>query len=74
MRYRSWWMGVCGGLLCQWEEAGENPALFCYRIAWGTIWTVCAARVSPSDAHLRKNAECLTPSSTSSTHCLIPKG
>jgi len=73
MRHRSWWVEVCGALLCQWEEAGENPALFCYRIAWATVWNARAAGVAPIIARMRNNAECLTPSSTSSAPCSIPR-
>jgi len=29
-------------LLVLWQECGENPALFCYRIGVGAFATVCS--------------------------------
>ena len=68
MKHRAWWMNACAALLCLWEETGENLALFCYRMVWGTFSTVRAGAWTPIAAPIRNHAECLTPSSTSSTH------
>ena len=27
-----WWLALFGALVAVWQETGENPALFCYRI------------------------------------------
>ena len=42
MIHRSWWMNSCATLLCLWEETGENLALFCYRMVWGTFSVIRA--------------------------------
>jgi len=63
----------CAFLMCLWEETGQNPFVFCYRIAWGAIWNLRAHAWSLIAAPTRSNAECLTPSSTSSTHYSAPK-
>jgi len=69
MIYRSWWMNSCATLLCLWQEAGENLALFCYRMVWGTFSNIRAGAFAPILAPIRTNAECLTPSSSSSMRC-----
>jgi hypothetical protein len=62
----------CAFLMCLWEETGQNPFIFCYRIAWGAFWTVRAHALAPIAAPTRNNAECWMSFSTSSTRCLTP--
>lgn len=65
MIYGSWWMNSCATLLYLWEETGENLALFCYRMVWGTFSHIRAGGFAPILAPIRNKAECLTLSSTS---------
>jgi len=70
---RAWWMTFCAFLLCLWEETGQNPFVFCYRIAWGAFWNLRAQALPPIAATLRNDAECWIPSSTSSMRYLTPR-
>ena len=36
----AWWLALFGTLVAVWEETGENPALFCYRIGWDAFSSV----------------------------------
>jgi hypothetical protein len=73
MNSRAWLVTFCALLMCLWEETGQNPFVFCYRIAWGAFWNVRAYAMAPIAAPTRDNAECLTPSSTFSTRCSTPR-
>jgi hypothetical protein len=34
MNHTAWWVGMFATAVALWQECGENPALFCYRIGW----------------------------------------
>ena len=34
MNHTAWWVGIFMTAVALWQECGENPALFCYRIGW----------------------------------------
>ena len=58
-------------LALRWQESGENPAVFCYLIGWGTF-----ARhfrdLAPIPGTVRRDAACSNPSFTFSAPCSIP--
>jgi len=37
MNHFTWWVGVFSTVVVLWQECGENPALFCYRIGRDTF-------------------------------------
>ncbi|GEM_PF-1740755 len=80
MIYRAWLLTFCAALMCEWEETGQNPALFCYRIGSGACCGLMArarmqmpARKPVDFSTTRNRFECLRPSSTSFTHCSTPR-
>jgi hypothetical protein len=74
MRYRGWWLNFVSTAVSAWQESGENPALFCYRMGWDAFLNIRAGAMVPIAVPIRKNLECLTPSSTSFTRYSILKG
>ena len=34
MNHTAWWVGILMTAVALWQECGENPPLFCYRIGW----------------------------------------
>ena len=73
MNYRGWWLNFVGTAVATWQESGENPFLFCYFMGWDAIANVRAGALVPVAVQIRTNAECLTPSSNSSTRYSTPK-
>ena len=68
-----------GSLILFWHECGEDLAVFCYRIGLGAFTGLRSGSLVPvpvrNSSHLyatRNNAECLTPSFTSSTRFTTP--
>ena len=41
-----------------WQECGENPLVFCYRIAWGAFTTVRSRTLVPVRLSPRINPAC----------------
>lgn len=61
-------------MLVLWQECGENPALFCYRIGVGAFATVRSRALAPvpawradSGRPVRTRIACSNPSATCST-------
>jgi hypothetical protein len=53
--------------MVQWQESGENPALFCYLIGWGTYLSLRSRAMAPIPVSQRRNAPCLNSSGNCST-------
>jgi len=67
-------------LLVLWQECGENPALFCYRIGLGAFATVRSRALVPVPAWRanfrrpsRNRFACLNPSDTCCTRFTTSK-
>jgi hypothetical protein len=67
-------------LLVLWQECGENPALFCYRIGVGAFATARSRALVPVPAWrasfrrpLRTRFACSNPSATCSTRFTTSK-
>jgi len=80
MIYRGWWLALLAAWLCLWEETGQNPFVFCYRIGSGACCglvtqahVLVSLRKRTDFDRIRKISECSTPSSISSMHCSILK-
>ena len=71
MRLTSWFLALCA-LVVLWQDCGENFALFCYRIGWGTIFNLRRTLV-PIAISSRPSELCLNPSSISSTEYMMLK-
>lgn len=56
-----------------WQECGENPLVFCYRIVWGAFTTVRSCALVPVRLSPRVNPACLNRSFTSSARSTILK-
>jgi hypothetical protein len=63
-----WIMPALGPVVAKWQESGENPALFCYLIAWGTYMSLRSRAFAPILVPVRHEAPC----SNSSSICSIP--
>jgi len=80
MMHSGWWFTLLGTWVLLWQETGENPAFFCYRIACGMFssaraFALATVPVNPTDhSAARNNAECLTPSFIFFTRFSTPKG
>lgn len=80
MMHGYWWMSLFATLVALWQETGENPALFCYRICSGSCYGLAAHAFVPAPVRkfldsstARNNSECLTSFSTFFTRFSIPK-
>ena len=65
---RGWWVYSFHSAILLWNECGEDPFIFCYRISQGAFVVVyrrTAARL-PSRP-LRTKPDCSTPSASLST-------
>jgi hypothetical protein len=68
-------LAAVSSLIFFWHECGEDLAVFCYRIGLGAVTGLRSGSLVPVPAGdssfssaARNNAECSTPSFTSSTH------
>ncbi len=73
------WLVALGVPLLLWHECGEDVGVFCYRIGMGAftrlrsrVLVPAPARVPHHPSAARNNAECSTPSFTSSARFLTP--
>jgi len=66
-------------LLLLWHECGEDVGVFCYRMGAGAFANVRSRSLVPVPVRnsvlsaTRNNAECSTPSFTSSARSIVPK-
>ena len=68
-------------LVLIWHECGENPAVFCYRIANGALKLLRTRQLAPvpissvthSRVAQRTRSACLNSSSTFSVRCITQK-
>jgi hypothetical protein len=69
----AWWLLMVCATLVLWEECGENPAIFCYRIVWEGITGLRTRVLFPIPVLVRTEAACCNPSFTSFSRSTIPK-
>ncbi len=67
MRHWGWWLHLMGTEVVLWEECGENPLLFCYRIGMGTFFSLRSRVLVPIPVPVRNESLCWNPSATYST-------
>ncbi len=60
------WLTAFSGYVLLWQECGENPAVFCYRIVWDTLKTVPCRALVPVYVSPRVNPACSRIFGTSS--------
>lgn len=65
---------VLAPIVMLWQESGENAALFCYRIGWGTFLLLRSRVTAPNPETERLQVPCSNPSVTCSITCLMSKG
>jgi hypothetical protein len=70
----NWWILLISTIAVLWQESAENPALFCYRIGWGTLLNLRSRALAPIPISTRNEAACWNPSVTSFTHSTTRKG
>ena len=74
MNPMGWWFLFVSTAVALWQESGENPAIFCYLIGWGTFATLRSRTLAPIPNSVRHETACWNPSATSFTHSMTPKG
>jgi hypothetical protein len=62
-----WLMPVLAPAVAMWQESGENPALFCYLIGWGTYSSFRSRATAPNPITVRHEVSCSNHSGTCST-------
>jgi len=70
------WLSAFTGYVLLWQECGENPVVFCYRIVWGAASSMRSRTLAPvaiSPDITRTSAACLNRSFTSSARSTILK-
>ena len=67
MRRFEWLVPVMAPTVMMWQESGENPALFCYLIGWGTYMSLRSRATAPIPVPVRHETTCSNSSSTCST-------
>jgi hypothetical protein len=55
---------ACGAYVLLWNECGENPLVFCYRIVWSAFVTTRGRALAPVRVLSRTSAACSNPSLT----------
>jgi len=68
-----WWLLMVCATVVLWEECGENPGIFCYRIVWEGIRSLRARALFPIPVSVKTEAACCNPSFTSYTRFTTPK-
>ena len=69
----AWWLLLVCTMLVLWEECGENPGIFCYRIVWEGITGLRARKLFLIPVPVKAEAACCNPSFTSCSRCTIPE-
>lgn len=67
------WVRVVSAAVAFWQESGENPAVFCYLIGWGTFAAFRSRTLAPIPISVRHETACWNPSATSSTPSMMSK-
>jgi hypothetical protein len=74
MIFPRYWVPLVVAAVALWQESGENPAVFCYLIGWGTLATFRSRTLAPIPISVRHESACWNPPVTSFTHSTTPKG
>lgn len=73
MNFHHAWFAMVGNAVSLWQESGENIAIFCYLITWGTYSRFRSRALAPVPVNTRTEPACWTPSATCSTRCMTSK-
>jgi len=74
MSFTGWWLPLIAATVVLWEESGQNLAIFCYLISWGTFANLRFRTLALIPISERHETVCCTPSFTSFAHSTTPKG
>jgi len=74
MNLTSRWFSLVANTVVLWEESGENLAIFCYFISWGTFAILRSRTFALIPISARRETVCFNPSFTSFTHFTTRKG
>ena len=66
------WYLIFVTMIAAWQESGENPAVFCYLMMWGTAAVVWDRLRALSPAFVRLETACSKPSVIFFTRSTIP--
>jgi len=69
-----WLFPTVSGAVARWQESGENPAIFCYLIVWGTCTLLRSRILAPIPNFARHETVCSNRSFTFSARSTIPTG
>src|SRR5271167_4282329 len=69
-------VSILGLLGVTWQECGENPAIFCYRIGWQVAEPLRGQLAAKGQSSLREEQSglCSTPSGSSCTGSMTSEG
>ena len=68
-----WWLAAFAAYVVLWNECGENPLVFCYRIGWSALTIVRFRALVPVRIPSRTSAACSNSSVTFSTRSTMSK-
>jgi len=68
------WLAACIAYFLLWQECGENPFIFCYRIVWGAFTTVRSRNLAPVPVSPRTYHACSKPYGAFSNRFTMSKG
>lgn len=68
-----WFVHQFSRAVALWQESGENPAVFCYLIGWGTFAGLRSRQFVPIVPSERPETPCWNPSATCCTRSTVPK-
>ena len=68
-----WLLIACAAYFLLWQECGENPLVFCYRIAWSVFDSLRSRALVPVRVSSRKNTAWSNSSNGFSTRSTMLK-
>jgi hypothetical protein len=68
-----WCLQALSVAVAAWQESGENPALFCYLIAWGTFAALRSRKFVPTLNSARHEPACSNRFFTSFIRSMTPR-
>ncbi len=71
MMSMDWLVKLFAPAVARWQESGENPALFCYLIGWGTFMSLRSRAFAPIPVSVRHKTPCSNSSSIYSTRSMM---
>jgi hypothetical protein len=74
MTDRSRWYSILAHVAVLWEESGQNLAIFCYLIGWGSLMLLRSQKLAPIPIPVRPKADSWNRSFTFSANYIVRKG